>query len=95
MLIVFSLSAVQAEGLPTHSKSIIVDTDMNTDDCIAIDYLLQKFPFGIKAISVSGTCITFPADGVRNALDLMAIGWPWDIPVAAGQTAMFNGVYHI
>ena len=70
---------------------VIIDTDMNTDDCIAILYLLKKMPSNIKVITISGTCITFPTDGVRNALRLITLGWPWNIPIAAGQSQMISG----
>ena len=70
---------------------VIIDTDMAIDDWMAILYLLQRSDISVKAITVTGAGEAHCGPGVRNALGLLALGWPWDIPVSCGPRLPLRG----
>ncbi len=70
---------------------VVIDTDMAIDDWMAILYLLQRSDISVKAITVTGTGEAHCGPGVRNALGLLALGWPWDIPVSCGPSRPLRG----
>lgn len=63
---------------------MIIDTDVDIDDWLAILYLLNHPEIDVKAISVVGTGACHLQPGTRNALDLLQLAGHPDIPVAMG-----------
>ena len=74
-------AAAPARG-PT---SVIIDTDMSSDDIMALDYLLERRDISIQAITVEGTGVAHGPAGARNVLRLIqALGIRHQIPVGYG-----------
>jgi inosine-uridine nucleoside N-ribohydrolase len=71
-------------ALPTAPTPLVVDTDMSTDDVLALLYLLRRADVDLRAVTVSGTGLTRCPPGARNALDLLALGRRSDVLVACG-----------
>lgn len=63
---------------------VVVDTDMDFDDWIALLYLLNQPDIKIQAITVAGTGAASCEGGVRNALRLIHFAKKDGIPVACG-----------
>ena len=78
-------------------KPFIISTDMGIDDCLAILYLLRHPGVDVKAVTVCGNGLAYCGPGVRNAQGLLALGWPWNIPVSCGQreTLQYNHKFPI
>ena len=89
---------------------VIVDTDMSSDDIMALCYLLERPDISVRAITVEGTGVAHGPAGARNVLRLLsALGIHRTIPVGYGQprplagTAAFppawrntaDGMYHL
>jgi len=51
---------------------VIIDSDMNSDDWMAILYLLNDPGYSVKAITVVGTGFTYCDAGIRTGLGLNA-----------------------
>ncbi len=66
------------------ARDFIISTDVDIDDWMAILYMHQHPHVNIKAITVCGNGVVYAGPGVRNTQGLLALGWPWDIPVACG-----------
>ena len=64
---------------------VIVDTDLSSDDVIALLYVLQDPRVDLRAVTVSGTGLVHCPGGARIALDLLALGGRRDVPVACGS----------
>jgi len=77
--------------VPNSPTPMIIDTDMAIDDWLAILYLLQHPDVSIKAITVTGAGEAHCGPGVRAAQGLVALGWPWAIPVTCGQERPLRG----
>ena len=67
------------------ARAVIIDTDVDIDDWMAILYLLNHESVDVQAITVVGTGAAHLEPGTRNALDLLELAGQPDIPVAAGQ----------
>jgi inosine-uridine nucleoside N-ribohydrolase len=62
---------------------VVIDTDMSSDDIMALDYLLVRKDISIRAITVAGTGVAHGQAGATNVLRLMrALGV--DHPVSVG-----------
>jgi inosine-uridine nucleoside N-ribohydrolase len=61
---------------------VIIDTDMVTDDWMAILLTLKNPRFDVRAITVTGTGFAYCDSGTRIALGLLALAEAGDIPVA-------------
>ena len=57
---------------------------MGNDDWLAINYMLAAKDIDIKGISIVGRGESHCSAGVKNALFIIGIGWPWNIPVSCG-----------
>lgn len=81
------------EPLPAsdHPRPVIIDTDMASDDWMAILFLLQRPDIKIKAITVAGTGETHCGPGVRSALRLVALAGESGIPAACGREIPLQG----
>lgn len=81
-----------AEGKPAQGRinfhvkqPLIFDNDCDVDDWMAL-ILLRGVPWlDLRAMTITGTGICHIGPAVRNALDLLALGCPWDVPVAGGR----------
>ena len=73
---------MSAGSSPARVRSVVIDTDMTTDDWMAILFLPHRTDVRVKAITVSGTGIADGAPGARNAIRLLDLAGEKDIPVA-------------
>ncbi len=72
-------------------KPVIIDTDVASDDWMAILYLLQHPGVVIKAITVTGTGEAHSEPGTRNTLGLLSLAGQPDVPVAFGRETPLCG----
>lgn len=72
-------------------RTILIDTDMGSDDWMAILYLLNRADVQVKAITVTGTGLAHAEPGATNALGLTALAGQPEIPVAAGGETPLAG----
>jgi pyrimidine-specific ribonucleoside hydrolase len=63
---------------------VVVDTDMSTDDVLALLYLLGRRDVDVLAVAVSGTGLADCPAGARNARALLAVAGRPDLPVGCG-----------
>ena len=74
------------------AQPVVVDTDMASDDIMALCYLLQRHDISVQAITVEGDGEAHGPAGARNVLRLMrALGIRRPIPVAYGQPSPLSG----
>ncbi len=74
---------------------LIIDTDMSTDDVMAILYLLNRPDIEIIGISVAGTGVCHRLQGVKNALRLLNLAGKGaaGIPVVRGDEQPTDGFH--
>lgn len=84
------LAAAGCGGGPTLTP-VIVDTDMSTDDVVALLYVASSPEVDLRAVTVSGTGLTTCPVGARNALRLLALAGRPDVPVACGRDEPLAG----
>ena len=77
----------------TSSRVVVIDSDMASDDWMAMLYLFHRPEITIKAITISGTGEAHCEPGVRNALALLALAEYPGIPVACGRTTPLQGTH--
>lgn len=70
---------------------VLVDTDMGTDDWLALLYLLQHPAVQVSAITVTGAGLAHAAPGGRIALQITDLLGQPDIPVAVGRDRPVQG----
>jgi pyrimidine-specific ribonucleoside hydrolase len=70
---------------------VIIDTDMASDDVMAMVYLLQHPSVSVEAITVTGTGEAHSVPGARNALGLLALVGHPGVPVAFGRETPLRG----
>jgi xanthine dehydrogenase/oxidase len=73
-----------AENRARRTK-VIIDTDVDIDDWMAMLYLLQHLHIEVVGINVVGTGAAHLEPGVRNALKLVQLAGQPDLPVARGH----------
>lgn len=79
----------------THAtRSFIIDTDVGTDDELALLYLLRQKDIDIKAITVVGTGESHCPDGLKNVAGLLALMHQEKIPLACGRSTPLAGNHH-
>ena len=86
------LAACGTEDSPG-PRAVVIDTDMGTDDAMAILFLLRRPELEVKAITVTGAGLAHCEQGVQNALRLQALAGSKDIPVACGRTTPMSGTH--
>lgn len=93
LVAVFAAVALVAAGCGgrTAVTPVVVDTDMSTDDIVALLYVASSPAFDLKAVTVSGTGLTTCPAGARNALELLAVAGRPDVPVACGRAEPLAG----
>jgi len=84
LLLIFSLVSIAV--LPAFAQDeaptpVIIDTDMASDDWMAILYALKNPAVSVKAITVTGTGLAYCDSGVQIALGLLALVEYGDVPV--------------
>jgi purine nucleosidase len=70
---------------------VVVDTDLSTDDVIALLYLLRSPRVDVRAVTVAGTGLVHCPAGARNAVELLALAGRQDVPVACGRSDPLGG----
>ena len=93
------LAGCGSAAAPARSPTpVIIDTDMSSDDIMALDYLLERHDISIQAITVAGTGVAHGPAGARNVLRLVkALGIHHQIPVGyrtaepAGRRPVISG----
>jgi len=91
---VLLLAALVLAGCGGSSRMpVVVDTDLSTDDAIALLYLLQSPKVDVRAVAVSGTGLVHCPQGARNALELIALTGRTDVPVACGSDVPLAGTH--
>lgn len=85
--LVSSLASCGGAAAPARGPApVIVDTDMASDDIMALCYLLERPDISVQAITVEGTGVARGPAGARNVLRLLrALGIRRTIPVGYGQ----------
>lgn len=69
---------------------VLIDTDFNVDDWMAIALLLGSPSVSILGVTVTGTGMIHLTPGVTNALNFLATCGQQQIPVATGASAPLN-----
>lgn len=87
------LSSCAAPAVPQPAaQPVVVDTDMASDDIMALCYLLEQPGRSVQAITVAGTGEAHGPAGARNALRLVkALDPQRQIPVAYGPPDPLSG----
>jgi hypothetical protein len=89
------LPGLAACGSPPTSlpaTPMIVDTDMSSDDIMALTYLLERTDVSVRAITVEGTGVADGRPGAQNVLRLVrALGIRRHIAVAFGSDRPLDG----
>jgi len=71
---------------------VVVDTDMSSDDIMALAYLLKQPGISVRAVTVEGTGVAHGLPGARNALRLIrALGIHQMVPVGYGPSKPLAG----
>jgi len=70
---------------------VVIDTDVGSDDVMAVLYLLSRPDVEVKAITVSGTGLAHCEPGVRTVLGLLELVAAPDVPVACGRETPLGG----
>ena len=60
-----------AEPTARTARHVIVDTDMSSDDIMALSYLLERPDISVRAITVEGTGVADGRSGAENARRLL------------------------
>ena len=74
-------------GAESAAIPVIIDTDMDSDDAMAILYLLSSKKVEVLGLSVSGNGFMLPIDGVPVGLKIARLGGRPQLPVAYGELA--------
>ncbi len=70
---------------------VMIDSDMTSDDWMAVLYVLNNSNYSVKAITVTGTGFAYCDAGIRAALGLLALVEADGIPVSCGAEAPLMG----
>jgi len=91
--LVSSLASCGGGAAPAGGPApVIVDTDMSSDDIMALCYLLERPDISVQAITVEGTGVAHGPAGARNVLRLLrALGIHRTIPVGYGPPSPLAG----
>ncbi len=73
------------------AQHVVVDTDMGTDDVMALLYLLERPDVMVDAVTVVGDGLAHCDAGVRNARALLALEGVSETPVACGGRTPLAG----
>lgn len=87
----FGLFSIVTQAQEAAPRPVIIDTDMVTDDWMAILLILKNPDFDVQAITVTGTGFAYCDSGTRIALDLLALAEAGDIPVSCWRDTPLFG----
>jgi len=97
LAVTFGASAVNTIGAPDTAsaapRNVIVETDMDASDAMALLYLLRRADVEVTAIVVDGDGEARCPIGATNALSLAALAGTPDIPVGCGRPRPLKGAY--
>ena len=82
-----------APAVPPAAHTVVVETDMGTDDVMALLYLLRRPDVRVAAIVVDGNGIARCPPGATNALSLAALAGKPKIPVGCGRKRPLEGAH--
>jgi len=94
LLALTTVSCDTADPEPPSSPGttpIVVDTDMGSDDVMALLYLLERRDVRIAAVTVAGDGLAHCDAGVRNARAVLALAGSPGTPVACGRPSPLAG----
>lgn len=89
--------ALAAGGCGTASRPstgrnpVVVDTDLSSDDILALLYLLERGDVDVRAVAVSGTGLVHCPVGARLARALLALEHRPRVPVGCGRADPLSG----
>lgn len=87
----FGTATAQAQESPL-AVPLVIDTDMASDDWMAILYILQDIDFDVRAITVTGAAFAECDAGVAAALGLVALAnYSHDVPVSCWKDEPLRG----
>ena len=89
--LVVALATVGCGSASTSRISLVVDTDLSSDDVLALLYLAQDPGVDLRAVTVSGSGLVHCPGGARIAQDLLAVAHRRDVPVACGPDLPLSG----
>jgi pyrimidine-specific ribonucleoside hydrolase len=78
-------------AMPNDTTRVVVDTDMGTDDVMALLFLLQRPDVSVTAVTIAGDGLTHCDAGVRYARALLTMAGASDVPVACGRDSPLAG----
>lgn len=87
-----ALAASGCGGSEGGRLPLIVDTDLSSDDVVALLYLAQDPGVDLRAVTVAGTGLVHCPDGARIALELLAVAGRPDVRVACGAGHPLQGL---
>lgn len=90
-LVLFALLIGSVSAQSTEPQAVIADTDMTSDDWMAITFLLHRPEFQIQAITVTGSGFADCDAGVQVALGLLALADSGDVPVSCWKDEPWHG----
>lgn len=92
ILAFFTLGLFTTAGYAQEAaRPVIIDTDMVTDDWMAILLTLKNPNFDVQAITVTGTGFAYCDSGTHIALGLLALAEAGDIPVSCWRDTPLFG----
>jgi inosine-uridine nucleoside N-ribohydrolase len=97
LAVAFGAAAGNATGAPATlsaaPRNVIVETDMDASDAMALLYLLRRADVEVTAIVVDGDGEARCPIGATNALSLAALAGKPDIPVGCGRPRPLKGTH--
>ena len=94
--VAFGAAAGTTTGAPATAsgpRNVIVETDMDASDAMALLYLLHRADVKVTAIVVDGDGEARCPRGATNALSLAALAGKPDIPVGCGRPRPLKGTH--
>jgi pyrimidine-specific ribonucleoside hydrolase len=97
LAVAFGAAAGNTTGAPATAsaapRNVIVETDMDASDAMALLYLLRRADVEVTAIVVDGDGEARCPIGATNALSLAALAGKPDIPVGCGRPRPLKGAH--
>ena len=97
LAVAFGAAAGNTTGAPATAsaapRNVIVETDMDASDAMALLYLLRRADVEVTAIVVDGDGEARCPRGAANALSLAALAGKPDIPVGCGRPRPLKGTH--
>ena len=97
LAVAFGAAAGTTTGAPATAgaapRNVIVETDMDASDAMALLYLLRRADVKVTAIVVDGDGVARCPRGATNALSLTALAGKPDIPVGCGRPQPLQGAH--